>query len=80
MTSVSIKQARANLDRLIDLAAELHEPIHISGGRRAGVLVSAEYWDAVQETLHLLSVPGMRASIHKAATEPIAESAKDFRW
>lgn len=80
MTSVSIKQARADLDRLIDLAAESREPIHISGRRRAAVLVSVKDWNAIQETVHLLSVPGMRASIHKAAAEPIGESAKRLRW
>jgi antitoxin YefM len=80
MTSVSIRQARAGLGRLIDLAAESHAPIHISGRRRAAVLVCAEDWNGIQETLHLLSVPGLGTSIRKAAAEPIGESAKDLRW
>lgn len=80
MTSVSIRQARAGLDRLIDSAAVSHEPIHISGRRRAAVLVSAEDWNAIQETMYLLSVPGLGASIRKAEAEPISECAKDLGW
>ena len=80
MTVVTAKQARANLCRLIDLAAESHEPVYIAGRRRGAVLVSAEDWNAIQETMHLLSVPGMRESIHAAAAEPIGTSAKELRW
>ena len=80
MTVVTAKQARANLHRLIDMAAESHEPIHIAGRRRAAVLVSADDWNAIQETMHLLSVPGMRKSIHKAAAEPMGKCSKELRW
>ncbi len=80
MTCVSIKQARAGLNHLIDLAAEAHQPIHITGQRRSAVLVSSEDWDAIQETLHLLSVPGLGRSIRKAAAEPIGKCAKELRW
>ena len=80
MTVVTAKQARANLHRLIDMAAESHEPIHIAGRRRSAVLVSAEDWSAIQETMYLLSVPGIRKSIRIAAAEPMGESAKELRW
>ena len=80
MTVVAARQARATLDLLIDQAAESHEPIHIAGRRRAAVLVSAEDWNAIQETMHLLSVPGMRKSIHKAAAEPMGKCSKELRW
>ena len=80
MTVVTAKQARANLHRLIDMAAESHEPIHIAGRRSSAVLVSAEDWSAIQETMYLLSVPGIRKSIRIAAAEPMGESAKELRW
>ncbi len=80
MTSVSIRQACAGLDRLIELAAESHEPIHIAGRRRAAVLASAEDWDAIQETMYLLSVPGMSRSIRKATAAPLDESARSLQW
>ena len=73
MTTLTASEARSNLYRLIDLAAESHQPIHIAGKRRSAVLVAAEDWQAIQETLHLLSIPGMRESIMEAKAEPLEE-------
>jgi len=80
MTVLTASDARANLYRLIDQAAESHEPILIAGKRSSAVLVSEEDWKAMQETMYLLSVPGMRESIRGAMAEPLAKSAKDIRW
>ncbi|AGX87754.1 type II toxin-antitoxin system Phd/YefM family antitoxin [Candidatus Symbiobacter mobilis] len=70
----------AHLYRLIDEAAESHEPIVISGKRSSAVLLSAEDWSAIQETLYLLAVPGMRESIKAGMAEPLAQSAKELTW
>ena len=80
MTILSASEARANLYRLIDQTAESHEPIFISGKRTGAVLISAEDWKAIQETLFLLSVPGMRESIKEGMTEPLGESGKELDW
>lgn len=80
MATLTASQARANLYRLIDQTAESHEPIHIAGKRAGAVLVSEEDWGAIQETLYLLAVPGMRESIRKGMAEPLAGSAKTLRW
>lgn len=80
MTNFTASQARASLYRLIDQAAESHKPILIAGKRSSAVLVSAEDWQAIQETLYLLSVPGMRESIRKGMAEPLAKSAKRLDW
>jgi prevent-host-death family protein len=80
MTILSASEARANLYRLIDQTAESHEPIFISGKRTGAVLISAEDWKAIQETLFLLSVPGMRESIKEGMSEPISDSAKELDW
>ncbi len=80
MQTLSSSEARANLYRLIDDAAESHEPIVISGKRNSAVLVSAEDWSAIQETLFLLAVPGMRESIKAGMAEPLAKSAKTLQW
>jgi len=66
--------------RLIDQAAESHEPILIAGKRSSAVLISEDDWKAIQETMHLLSVPGMRKSIRDAMAEPLAKSAKELNW
>ena len=77
---VTASEARANLYRLIDETNESHQPVVISGKRSSAVLGSAEDWSAIQETLHLLSVPGMRESIRKGMAEPLAKSAKTIKW
>ncbi len=80
MQTLSASEARANLYRLIDETAESHEPIVISGKRGNAVLLAAEDWSAIQETLFLLAVPGMRESIKAGMAEPLAKSAKALKW
>lgn len=80
MTTLTASEARANLYRLMDQTAESHEPITISGKRSTAVLVSAEDWAAIQETLFLLSVPGMRESIKTGMAEPVDGCAEDLEW
>lgn len=80
MPTLTASEARANLYRLIDQAAESHEPILIAGKRSSAVLVSEDDWKAIQETLHLLSVPGMRESIRAAMAEPLDQSVEELDW
>lgn len=80
MTTLTASQARSDLYRLIDQAAESHEPILITGKRSNAVLISAEDWAAIQETLHLLSVPGMRESIKQGMAEPVGECSPELDW
>ena len=80
MHALTASEARANLYRLIDETAESHEPVIISGKRHNAVLLSAEDWSAVQETLFLLAVPGMRESIKAGMAEPLAKSGKALKW
>lgn len=80
MDSITASQARADLYRLIDQTAESHQPVLISGKRANAVLVSAEDWSAIQETLYLLAIPGMRESIKDAMAEPLAKSKKALKW
>mgnify|MGYP000700408600 FL=1 len=80
MHTLTASEARANLYRLIDEAAQSHQPIVISGKRSSAVLLSADDWSAIQETLHLLSVPGMRESIKESMAEPLSKSGKTLKW
>lgn len=77
---VTASEARANLYRLIDETSESHRPIVIAGKRSSAVLVSSEDWDAIQETLYLMSVPGMRESIKKGMAEPLEKSSSEVKW
>ena len=80
MNTLTASEARANLYRLIDQTVESHEPIIISGKRSSAVLLAAEDWSAIQETLYLLAVPDMRESIKAGKAEPLAKSSKALKW
>ena len=80
MTGITATEARSNLYRLIDEAAESHQPLVIMGKRNKAVLVSEEDWQAIQETLFLLSVPGMRESIREGMETPIGECDRELDW
>jgi antitoxin YefM len=80
MQTLTASEARSNLYRIMDETAQSHEPIIISGKRTDSVLLSAEDWSSIQETLYLLSVPGMRESIKAGMAEPLAKSAKVLKW
>ncbi len=80
MTTLTASSARANLYLLIDQVAESHQPVHIVGKRTSAVLVSSEDWQAIQETLYLLSAPGMRESIREGMVQPLDKSNKTLKW
>ena len=80
MTSLPVTQARTKLYQLLDETAESHEPIQITGKRSNAVLVSEEDWRAIQETLFLVSIPGMRDSIRKGMAEPLGKSSTKPGW
>ncbi len=80
MSTFSASDARANLYRLIDEAALSHQPIHITGKRNNAVLLSETDWAAIQETLFLLGIPGMRESIVEGLGAPIEAFDADLDW
>ena len=80
VTVLTASEARTGLYRLIDQTAESHQPVLITGKRSSAVLVSAEDWQAIQETLTLLSSPGMRESIKAGMAEPLADSTRELDW
>jgi antitoxin YefM len=80
MATFSATEARAKLYRLIDEAASSHEPILITGKRSNAILISEDDWRSIQETLHLLSVPGMRDSILDGLNTPVTECSEKLDW
>lgn len=80
MAAITASEARAKLYRLIDEAAASHQPVLITGKRNNAVLVSEEDWLSIQETLYLLSIPGMRESITEGMNTPIEECGKELDW
>ena len=80
MSTITASKARVKLYHLIDDASASHEPILITGKRANAVLVSEADWRAIQETLHLLSIPGMRKSIRAGMKLPIDKCSTEPGW
>lgn len=80
MASIKATDARSKIYRLIDEVNETHEPLIITGKRGNAVLISEEDWMAVQETLNLLSIPGMRESIREGMAESVDECSEEPGW
>lgn len=80
MTTLTVTEARKNLYSLLDDVAESHAPLQISGKRHNAVLVSEDDWRAIQETLYLSSIPGLKASIVKGLKTPVNKCAKELDW
>jgi len=80
MTTLNVTEARANLYKLIDDTTASHKPVVITGKRGNAVLLAEDDWNAINETLHLLSVPGMRESILEGMQESIDSAATELNW
>ena len=80
MTVITVTNARKDLYKLIDQVSETHEPIHISGKRGSGVLISEQDWSAIQETLYLQSIPGMTESIKEGLNTPLSKCSEEPGW
>jgi antitoxin YefM len=80
MTTLSATEARKQLYKLLDEVSQSHEPVQITGRRGNAVLVSEDDWRAVQETLHLVSIPGMRESILEGMVTPPEDLEDQLDW
>jgi antitoxin YefM len=80
MATISATEARKRLYSLVDEVKESHNPVQIVGKRNSAVLVSEEDWRAIQETLYLTSIPGMRESIEKGLETPVEDCEEDPGW
>ena len=80
MKTISISKARADLYRILDEAADSHEPVQITGKRASAVLVSEKEWRGIQETLCLISIPGMRESIREGLDTPLDDCSTELDW
>lgn len=80
MNILKATEARSKLYSLIDEAASSHQPIVITGKRANAVLVSEEDWNAISESLYLLSVPGLRETIKEGLAQDLSDCSKELDW
>lgn len=80
MKTITDEQAQSDLPRLLEQAASSHEPVQINGKYASAVLVAEEDWRSIEETLYLLSIPGMRESIREGMQMPLEQCASELPW
>lgn len=80
MEIYTTSEARAKLYKIVDQVAQAHKPVYIKGRRNKAVIISEEDYESMQETLYLLSIPGMRKSIKEGMETPIEECSDKLDW
>jgi antitoxin YefM len=80
MTTYSASEARKRLFNLVDEVKDSHKPVQIIGKRNSAILISEEDWRAIEETLYLTSIPGMRESINKGLKTPVEKCEEEINW
>ncbi|AFY60125.1 type II toxin-antitoxin system Phd/YefM family antitoxin [Synechococcus sp. PCC 6312] len=80
MSNLSLVDAQTNLPELIDQIAQSQETLVISGEIGNAVLISADYWQAIQETIYLLSIPQLGQSIQDGLLTPVSECSQTLEW
>lgn len=80
METISAAQAKNSLLKLIDDIASSHEPIFIRSKKHNAVLLPEDVWLALNETIYLLSIPGMRKSIQKGMKTPFSKCSKSPKY
>ena len=80
MKTITDKQAQLDLTALLEQTAVTHEPVQINGTTASAVLVAEEDWRSIEETLYLLSLPGMRESIREGMQTPLEQCSSELPW
>lgn len=80
MVTITATQARQTLYTLVDEVSESHMPVQIAGKRNSAVLISEDDWRAIQETLYLTAIPGMKDSIQRGLKTPVEKCHEDLGW
>jgi PHD/YefM family antitoxin component YafN of YafNO toxin-antitoxin module len=83
MLETTATKLRKNLPKEIEPCFKNHETLHVK--QRDGkdfVIISAEDWRSIEETLFFNSIPNMVASIHDAANESLTQGThlQDLDW
>lgn len=73
-------QAKNNLFEIMEHVVQSHEPTYIVGEKSKAVLISEADYRAMVETLHLISVPGMKDAIIRTSKEPLETFSESIDW
>ena len=80
MKTLSVGDASDKLPDLVENTLAKRGAVLISGKNSNAVLMAESDWQAMNETLHLLSVPGMRDAIKNGLSENLESTSKKLNW
>jgi len=80
MPVLNVKNAKDNLETIIERVQQAYEPLYIAGEKYSAVLISEDVWRSIEETLFLSSIPGMKESIITGMNEKIEDCATTIDW
>lgn len=78
MTAITATKARENIYQLIQDVNSNCTPITITNQKgKNAVLIGEEDWQAIEETLYLMSIPGMAESIIDGGKTDISDCLEE---
>lgn len=80
MTTTNITNFRKNAFNYVEQTIKYNEPLSISTKDGDAVLLSAEDYSGLMETLYLVSVPGMREKVMDGLKQPLDECLDEETW
>ena len=80
MKILAVATTQQKLDQIMEEIKETHTPFHIKHGKNSAVLISKEYWDSLQETIYLVSIPTIRDSLIEGRSIPSEECDETLNW
>jgi antitoxin YefM len=80
MSSINITNARKDLYKIVKRVNLTHEPVEITGKDSNAILVGEDDWRSIQETLYLISIPGMRESIIEGMNTSVDKLSDKLDW
>ena len=82
MKTINITNARRNLYNIVEDTIVSHKPVQILSKQGGVVLISAEDWEAIQETVYLNSIKGFKESLEESDLEPTENwiTEGDLNW
>lgn len=73
MINTNVTQFRKNVFEIVEQTIRFNEPVNISTKSGNAVLLSAEDYEGLIETMYLVSVPEVKQSIQDGLNTPIEE-------
>jgi prevent-host-death family protein len=66
MEKLTAAAAREDFENMVKLVIEENKVYQIESGRDSAVLISYKEYESLQETIELLSIPGLRESLQRS--------------